>query len=138
VSLAKYPAQAQAIAAELGHLLDERQLFDKAKSIASSIGLDGIASMSGNERAKALRLMSQVPSRRAKYLARMDDDAAAVLILRARYLALRAAQALGLARQLEGAVRMNYARAAEMAALAAQKLDNYPSLDDLLERPRWW
>jgi hypothetical protein len=81
--------------------------------------------MTDDEHVKALRLLSQTPSQRAKSIARLDGRAAALLILRARYLGLRASRALYLASDLECIPGSSYLDAASRAALAAGTIENY-------------
>lgn len=130
--LGRYPIEVEAIADELSYLLADHDLYDTAAEVADQLGLDGLRTFSEDERDQALRLLSQTPSQREKTLARLDNEAAALLILRARYLGLRGAQALKLAADLEYTPGKSYRDAAKSAAVSSLIMVDYPDLDLLL------
>ena len=135
VSLGRYPSEVRAIADELLELLDDDALKPAAFRVLGELGEDGLLGIGRDDAQKALKLLSQTPSQRDRTLARLDDDAAATLILRARYLGLLSHGAFQIADRLADIRGSSYRGAAELGARVALGAGLAPSLEDIM--PDW-
>lgn len=133
MSLSRYAVEVGGIADELRDLLTG-PIRSAAFEVVERHGWDKLLSMEHGELDKALKFLSQTPSQRDKTLARMDQAAAAVLILRARYLGLSSRKAIELADSLSYMPGSSYRAAAARGAQAALGALR-PSMGNLL--PGW-
>lgn len=135
MSLGRYPSEVRAIADELSQLLEEEPLRTAAFRVVGTLGEDGLFDMGQDDVLKAIKLLSQTPSQRDRTLGRLDDEAAATLILRARYVGLMSQAAFEIADGLADIRGSSYRSAAERGARLALGVSMAPSLEDVL--PDW-
>lgn len=135
MTLGPYPGSVRAIADELAELLREELLRSAAFRVIAVIGEEDLLGMKDADADKALKLLSQTPSQRSKTLARLDDAAAATLVLQARYLGLLSYAAFRIADRLADIRGSSYRGAAERGARLALHAREAPSLTDVL--PGW-
>lgn len=135
MSLGRYPSEVRAIADELSELLREEPLRTAAYRVVEAVGEDGLFGMPYDDALTAIRLLSQTPSQRDRTLGRLDDDAAAMLVLRARYLGLLSHGAFVIADGLADIRGSSYRSSAERGASLALSVPMAPSLEQVL--PGW-
>lgn len=132
--LSTYVSEIGGIAEELAQIL-RGPLRKWAYSALSELGEAGLSGMSQGELDQALRLLSQTPSQRSKTLSRLDDNSAAILVMRARYLCISGGRALSIADDLSFVPGRGYRDAAAHCARHLMRTPLYPSLEEVL--PGW-
>ncbi len=136
MSLGRYPSEVRAIADELSGLLEEEPLRSSAFRVADAVGEDALFGMDRDDALKAVGFLAHTPSQRHRTLDRLDDDdAAATLLLRARYVGLLSHAAFEIADGLADVRGSSYRSAAERGARLALGVSMAPSLEDVL--PGW-
>ena len=132
--LGRYPYETQAIADELlEYLVDD--VRKAAIHILTSTQEGELLRMSPEEADRAYKLLSQTPSQRDRSLAKLDNSVAALLLIRARYLGLKAAQAMLFAEHFSYVRGKGYRQATEYVARKAMAANLEPPLDLIL--PGW-
>ncbi len=116
--LGRYPAEINGLAEELDYLLDEIEVRDAGIARFEAVG-DKMFAMTTEETEKALKFLAQTPSQRDKALRKLDETAAAVLILRARYLCMMSYKAMNFAEEFFYVPGKGYRSAAEYGARLA-------------------
>ena len=120
--LGRYSVEVGGIADELLEYLNG----DNAKRVLDSIGLDGLANMSSQDRDAAVKLLSQSPSARHKAIERMIKKLAGLeyytALLNARYVAVMGARLIAAADRFEMVPGMSYRRAAGVSAEEALRM----------------
>jgi len=129
--LGRYLMEVRRVADELEELM-VGPLRKAAFSVLNRVGREGLLNMDKDALEKAIRLLSQTPSQRDKTLARLDDEDAATLLLRARYLGLCSANAFDLADQFLYVPGMGYRKAAEHGVRQVLRHRLTPDMEDVL------
>jgi hypothetical protein len=134
--LGRYPAEVAGIADELGSLL-RGSMEEAALAVLDEVGEVRLFAMLPEERTTAEALLTKTPLQRERALARLSERAAAVLIMRARYLGLISAAAFRLAERLEYVPGMSYRAAAARGLREATEIRMMPRIEDVLPAARW-
>lgn len=132
--LAPYISEANGIAEELAYYL-RGPLMEAAHAVARSKGIRGITIMSAQEVEDAYTVLASTPAKRDKILARVGNEMAATVVMRARYLGILAGRAMEMADEFEFIPGQGYRAAAEYAARSAARLKAEPTLSEIL--PGW-
>ncbi len=111
--LSRYSVEVNGIAESFAEII-QNHYEDAAYRLANEKGQKLLA-MTSEEYDKALKFLSQTPSEHDKALNKLSDDDAAILLMRARYLGLIAAQAIGLADDFQFIPGKGYRQAAAYA-----------------------
>jgi hypothetical protein len=136
--LGRYPSEVRGLAQELDYLLDELDVREVGVKLYKKNG-DALFHIAGEEVAKVLKFLKQTPSQRLKTVAKMEDAAAAALILRARYICLMSANAMDFAENFFYVVGMGYRQAAEYAARHAIGANFHPRPEEVVnESSDYW
>ncbi|UWQ55921.1 hypothetical protein [Leisingera caerulea] len=115
MSLGRYPSEVRAIADELGDILNN-ELSQQAAKRLSARGAAAYNAPSQSELDAAIKFLGQSPSQRARKLKSMSPEDACTLVLHARFVGLKAAQALHFADRFEMVPGKGYRDAAVFAA----------------------
>lgn len=137
MDLGRYPSEVKAIADELLELL-QREYSNDASRILTIHGAASFNSCSECELDTAIKFLSQTPSQRSRKLNRMPKEEACLLILRARYIGLAAAQAMHFADRFEMVPGQSYRGAAAFAAREVSRARFFPNADEVFPvRSQW-
>ena len=135
MSLSRYSVEVRAIADSIGRYLYEADLVETAHHLADTMGPQGIFRMTPEDRDKALKFLSQTPSQQVKVINKLDDEAAALLIMRAKFFGIISARSMSLAENFEYVPGKGYRDAAAYGASVYLRSPIVPTIEDIL--PRW-
>jgi hypothetical protein len=130
MSLSRYSVEVNGIASELARMLTGN-VKQAAYAMAQSQG-DAIFQMTREEFEKALAFLSKTPNQREKAIAKLSDNDAAILIVRARYLGLAASRTIEIADDVSLIPGQGYRAAAQSAARTLFSTQPFPSLNSVL------
>jgi hypothetical protein len=134
IVLGSYTSEVWGIAEELVEYL-KGPLRQAAFDVLEEVGSVDLLRMSEEETEAALKLLGQTRTQRDKALARLDDAAAATLVLRARHLGLASHRTLAFADRFESIPGKSYRGAAVYGAAAFLGARLAPPMSEVL--PGW-
>jgi thermostable 8-oxoguanine DNA glycosylase len=121
-----YIANSNGLADELDELLDEFDAREAGVALFKRLG-DDLFEMSDEEEDEALKFLGRTAGQRSKVLRKLDAEAAASIILRARYFAIVGHRQMLIAQRIyENVVGSGYRAATEYAARTAINTSVYP------------
>lgn len=132
-----YEANVNGLSDQFDSLLDEHSVRSAGIAVFRARG-DTLFEMTEEEADEALKFLGKTPLQRDKNLSKLNERAAATLILRARYLCIVAYRQIQLANHVaEGVVGSGYRAAAVFAARTAITTTVFPSPSKVVRANSW-